>query len=484
MNVKVISRNVGYALLVSALFMFLSILVSVANGNDSALAALMISFTITFTVGIFPFIFVRKSAAISLKDGYMIIALSWLLSFIFGMLPYALWGGPFTIINAWFESVSGFTTTGATILDNIEALPDSLLFWRSSTHFIGGLGVVVFLLLIIPGSSQMRLRLTSLELSSLSKREYRSGVNKTVYIFTYVYFGMMAASFLLYVMAGMSPFDAINHAMSVTATGGFSTRNLSIGAYNSVSIDLVTMLFMLLSSIHFGMVFVAVATRSLKPFRNEIFKFYIWTLAVTSVIVAMSLRVHGIERTWGDALLSGSFHILSFASTTGFSIADNSMWPVLPSAMLVFVGIWCGMAGSTSGGVKSDRALLLCKEIKYQLRMVLHPASVNEIRVNGRVVRQDDVTPHILYIALYFMVVIISVAACLVLNPDNSHALTATLTSLSNVGISVGDLGSLNSFNAEPSAAKFMYTLDMFLGRVEIYPILAVVMMVFSRRRA
>ena len=482
MNVKVISRNVGYALLVSALFMFLSILVSVANGNDSALAALMISFTITFTVGIFPFIFVRKSAAITLKDGYMIIALSWLLSFIFGMLPYALWGGPFTIINAWFESVSGFTTTGSTILDNIEALPNSLLFWRSSTHFIGGLGVVVFLLLIIPSSSQMRLRLTSLELSSLSKREYKSGANKTVYIFTYVYFGMLAASFLLYVLAGMSPFDAINHAMSVTATGGFSTRNLSIGAYDSVPIDLITMFFMLLSSIHFGMVFVAVVTRSLKPFRNEIFKFYLWSLVVTSVIVAMSLRVHGIEKTWGDALLSGSFHILSFASTTGFSIADNSLWPVLPSAMLVFVGIWCGMAGSTSGGVKSDRALLLCKEIKYQLRMVLHPASVNEIRVNGRVVRQDDVAPHILYIALYFMVVIISVAACLILNPDNGHALTAILTSLSNVGISVGELGSLSSFNAEPAAAKFIYTLDMFLGRVEIYPILAVVMMIFSRR--
>lgn len=482
MNVKVISRNVGYALLVSALFMFLSILVSVANGNDSALAALMISFTITFTVGIFPFIFVRKSAAITLKDGYMIIALSWLLSFIFGMLPYALWGGPFTIINAWFESVSGFTTTGSTILDNVEALPNSLLFWRSSTHFIGGLGVVVFLLLIIPSSSQMRLRLTTLELSSLSKREYRSGANKTVYIFTYVYFGLTAASFLLYVMAGMSPFDAINHAMSVVATGGFSTRNLSIGAYNSVSVDLITMLFMLLSSIHFGMVFVAIATRSLKPFRNEIFKFYIWSLVVTSVVVAMSLKVHGIEKGWGDALLSGSFHILSFASTTGFSIADNSVWPVLPSAMLVFVGIWCGMAGSTSGGVKSDRALLLCKEVKYQLRMALHPASVNEIRVNGRVVRQDDVAPHILYIALYFMVVIISVSVCLVLNPDNGNALTAILTSLSNVGLSIGELGSAYSFNAEPAAAKFIYTIDMFLGRVEIYPILAVVMMVFSRR--
>lgn len=482
MNVKVISRNVGYALLVSALFMFLSILVSVANGNDSAMAALMISFTITFTVGVFPFIFVRKSADITLKDGYMIIALSWLLSFIFGMLPYALWGGPFTIINAWFESVSGFTTTGSTILDNVEALPNSLLFWRSSTHFIGGLGVVVFLLLIIPSSSQMRLRLTTLELSSLSKREYRSGANKTVYIFTYVYFGLTAASFLLYVMAGMSPFDAINHAMSVVATGGFSTRNASIGAYDSITIDLITMLFMVLSSVHFGMIFVAVVTRSLKPFKNEIFKFYLSMMVVAGVIVSISIKAHGFEETWGRAFLYGSFHILSFASTTGFSIADNSSWPVLSHTMLMFVGICCGMAGSTTGGIKSDRVLLLCKEVKYQLRMVLHPASVNEIRMNGRVVRQNDIAPHILYISLYGLVVIISLAACLTLDPDNNQSFTAILSSLGNVGLSVDQLGSIYSYNGEPSSLKFIYTLDMFLGRVEIYPILAVAMMIFSRR--
>lgn len=482
MNIKVISRNVGYALLVSALFMFLSILVSVANGNDSALAALMISFTITFTVGIFPFIFVRKSADITLKDGYMIIALSWLLSFIFGMLPYALWGGPFTIINAWFESVSGFTTTGSTILDNVEALPNSLLFWRSSTHFIGGLGVVVFLLLIIPSSSQMRLRLTTLELSSLSKREYRSGANKTVYIFTYVYFGLTAASFLMYMLAGMSPFDAINHAMSVVATGGFSTRNASIGAYDSITIDLITMLFMVLSSVHFGMIFVAVVTRSLKPFKNEIFKFYLSMMVVAGVIVSISIKAHGFEETWARAFLSGSFHILSFASTTGFSIADNSSWPVLSHTMLMFVGICCGMAGSTTGGIKSDRVLLLCKEVKYQLRMVLHPASVNEIRMNGRVVRQNDIAPHILYIALYGLVVIISLAACLTLDPDNNQSFTAILSSLGNVGLSVDQLGSIYSYNGEPSSLKFIYTLDMFLGRVEIYPILAVVMMIFSRR--
>ncbi|MBQ6179236.1 MAG: TrkH family potassium uptake protein [Bacteroidales bacterium] len=481
MNIKVISRNVGSALLVSALFMFLSILVSVAGGNDSALAALLISFTITFTVGIFPFIFVKRSKEISLKDGYLIIVLSWLLSFVFGMLPYALWGGPFTVINAWFESVSGFTTTGASILEDIESLPNSLLFWRSSTHFIGGLGVVVFLLLVIPSSSQMKLRLTNLELSSLSKREYRSGTNKTVEIFTYVYMGMLVASFIAYLLCGMSPFDAINHAMSVTATGGFSTRNLSIGSFNSVAVDLVTMFFMLLSSIHFGMIYVAIITRSLKPFKNEIFRFYFWILIVTSVVVAVSLKANGIEETWGKSFLSSAFHVISYASTSGFGISDNSVWPALPSAMLVFVSIWCGMAGSTTGGIKSDRALLLCKEINYRLKTVLHPASVNEVRVNHRVVRQENIAPHILYIALYMMLIIVSLAINLAVNPSNANAVAATFTSLSNVGPALGDLGVMGNFSAEPTGAKLMYTIDMFLGRVEIYPVLAVMMMLFGK---
>ena len=482
MNIKVISRYVGYALLVSALFMFLSILVSVANGNDSALAALMISFTLTFTVGIFPFFFVRKTSAINLKEGYLIIVLSWILSFIFGMLPYALWGGPFTIVNAWFESVSGFTTTGATILEDVESLPNSLIFWRSSTHFIGGLGVVVFLLLIIPSSSQMKLRLTNLELSSLSKSGYRSGSGKIVYIFTYVYFGMAVASFLLYMLAGMSPFDAVNHAMSVTATGGFSTRNLSIGSYNSIPIDLITMFFMLLSSVHFGMTYVAIITKSLKPFRNEVFKFYVWNLLIVSMIVSVSLKIQGVEHAWGQAFLSGSFHVLSYASTSGFGIGDNSTWPVLPSVMLVFAGITCGMAGSTSGGIKCDRVLVLLKEIKYRLRCMLHPASVNEVRVNGRVVNQEGIAPHILYLALYLLLIIFSLALNLLFNPHNTNAVAATFTSLSNVGPSVGELGAVGNFNAEPVGSKIMYTIDMFLGRVEIYPVLAVVMMVFSKR--
>ena len=187
MDIKVISVNVGKALLVSALFMFLSLVVSLSGGMDEAFSSLLISFLITLTVGAFPFIFVRKTSSISMSDGFLIITISWLLSFVFGMLPYLLYGGEFTLVNAFFESVSGYTTTGFSILKDVEALPKSLLFWRSSTHFIGGLGVVVFLLLIIPSSSPVRLRLTNLELSSLSREGYRSRANKTVIIYTSVY---------------------------------------------------------------------------------------------------------------------------------------------------------------------------------------------------------------------------------------------------------------------------------------------------------
>ena len=484
MNLKVISRNVGFALLVSALFMFLSVLVSVKNGNDSALAALLISFIITFTAGAFPFIFVRKNSVITLKDGYMIIFLSWVLSFIFGMLPYLLWGGPFTVINAWFESVSGFTTTGSSILENIEALPVSLLFWRSSTHFIGGLGVVVFLLLIIPSSIPVRLRLTNMELSSLSKQSYNTRANKTVHIFTYVYLGLALAAFLAYWIAGMSAFDAINHAFSVCATGGFSTRNLSIAAYGSPVINIITIIFMILGSMHFGLIFMIFATRSIRPLKNKVFKFYISTLAIVSIIVALSLKTEGIEQTWGSAFMSGTFQVCAYASTTGFAIADNSIWPLLPCVMLMFVGIQCGMAGSTTGGVKSDRIFYLFKAIKRQVTRSVNPSSVTKIRVGGKYFSDEEMFPHVLYLTLFLVMIVLSVVLCLMFGANNYNALSGTIASLANVGPALGEIGSAGNYSAEPSMVKFIYTLDMLLGRLEIYPVVAAVSIMLSRKQS
>ena len=483
MNLKVISRNVGFALLVSALFMFLSILVSFGNGRDSALAALMISFVITFTVGIFPFIFVRRSSGISLHDGYMIIFLSWILSFIFGMLPYLLWGGPFSVVNAWFESVSGFTTTGATILDNIEQLPNSLLFWRSSTHFIGGLGVVVFLLLIIPSSSPVKLRLTNMELSSLSREGYRTHANRMVYIFTFVYLGIGIAAFLCYWLAGMSPFDAINHAMSVCAAGGFSTRNLSIGYYQSDLINLITIVFMLLASIHFGLIYMAIASRSLKPLNNPVLKAYLGSILLVALSVSISLKLQHVDATWDRSLMDGFFHVVSYASTTGFAISDNAAWPLLPSILMLVVGIQCGMAGSTTGGLKTDRVLVLFKSIHRQVRRSVHPSSVAEIKLGNTILHDEDTYPHILYIALFLMLAMLSVLICLIVSNDNQNAIAGSISMLTNVGPSIGEIGTYGNYNAEPAAIKVVFTADMFFGRIEIYPILAVFSMIFSRSR-
>ena len=250
-NVKAISTNVGKALLVSALFMFISLMISIYEGMDAAFTPLLLSFIITSIVGAFPFIFVRTAQQLSLKDGFLTIILAWVLSFVFGMLPYVLYGGEFTIINAWFESVSGYTTTGSTILNDIESLPRSLIFWRSSTHYIGGLGVVVFLLMVIPSASPYRLKLTNMELSSLSKEGYKYNSSKVVWVITSVYVGLTITSCLALWAAKMPFFDAINHAFSIAATGGFSTKNLSIGYFQSDLINMITLVLMTISALHF-----------------------------------------------------------------------------------------------------------------------------------------------------------------------------------------------------------------------------------------
>ena len=483
MNLKVISRNVGFALLTSAFFMFLSIIVSMSRGNDSALAALIISFVITFTVGVFPFIFVRSTERISLKDGYMIIVLSWSLSFIFGMLPYLLWGGPFTVVNSLFESVSGYTTTGATILEEVEALPDSLLFWRSSTHFIGGLGVVVFLLLIIPSSSPVRLRLTNLEISSLSREGYRSRANKTVIIYSSVYFALVLLSFLLYWISGMSALDAINHAFSVCATGGFSTKNLSIASFDSNAINVITIVFMFLASVHFGTLFMAVVHRSFKPLNNPVLKYYFSIIVAVSLISAFCMRLNDSGLSFGDSLVSGVFHTLTFISTTGFAIADNNTWPAFVNTLMLIISIQCGMAGSTTGGIKADRMYLTFKALGHQVKHVLHPTSINQIRINNHYLKMEEAYPHILFLGIYFIALSLSTGLNTLFGLDDANALYASVSCLSNVGPAIGDLGTFGNYNSVPVMSKLIFCLDMFIGRIEIYPVLAVMMMVFHRNK-
>lgn len=482
MNLKAISRNVGYALLVSALFMFFSLLVSIGS-DDGAQGPLLVSLLITAVSGAFPFIFVRGSQPITVKDGFLIIVISWLLSFIFGMLPYALWGDPFTISNAWFESVSGFTTTGATVVANVEALPPGLLFWRAATHFIGGLGVTVFLLLIIPASSPIRYRMTGLELSSLSKSGYASRSGKTVFIFTYVYIGIFLLAFLSYLIAGMSPLDAVCHAFSVSATGGFSTKNASILAFHSVWIEALTVVFMLLSSMHFGLIYLSVVTRSLTPLKNPVLKFFLVSVLSISVLNSLSLWLSGTAANAGEAFRVGIFQTVCTASTTGFALSDTNTWPLWNRWLLLAVALVCGCAGSTSGGLKADRVLILFKAIGRQVGKILHPNLVNEIKVGSRVLRDEEVLQYLLYIALYAFVLLISSLLALMLGADAQTALSGSLASLGNLGPALGDIGTMGTYASLSAPLKFLFTMDMLLGRVEIYPVIASIAMLFDRHK-
>lgn len=481
MNVKAISTNVGKALLVSALFMFLSMIVSVINGRDAAFGPLLISFIITLIVGSFPFIFIRGRQPLSMKDGVMTIVLSWMLSFIFGMLPYVLYGGEFTLINAWFESVSGFTTTGSTILNDIEALPKSLLFWRSSTHYIGGLGVVVFLLLVIPDASPYRLKLTNMEMSSLSKEGYRYKSSKVVRVITTVYVSLTLAIFLSLWAAGMPLFDAVNHAFSIAATGGFSTRNLSIGAFGSDLINVIVLFFMAVCAMHFGLIYAVFATGSLKPLKNTVVKYYFGSIIVMSLLIAFSLLRDGDYGSVGRAVMDASFTVVSYMSTAGFAICDNSTWPWLAGVVLLFAAFQCGCAGSTTGGIKVDRVVIASKAISNELRRKLHPASVSHARMSGHHLADDAVHAVLMYIVVYFLVIFLSIIAVILSGSDAAEAVSGVISSVGSVGPGLGELGCLDNYSAQPAMAKVIYTLDMFLGRVEIYPVLVAVSMLFRR---
>ncbi|MBE6242645.1 MAG: TrkH family potassium uptake protein [Bacteroidales bacterium] len=483
MNVKAISTNVGKALLVSALFMFLSMIVSIVNGRDEAFGPLLISFIITLLVGAFPFIFVRGRQPLTLKDGFLTIVLSWLLSFIFGMLPYVLYGGEFTFINAWFESVSGFTTTGSTILNDIEALPKGLLFWRSSTHFIGGLGVVVFLLLVIPDASPYRLKLTNMEMSSLSKEGYRYKSSKVVWIITTVYVSLTTAILLSLWAAGMPFFDALNHAFSIAATGGFSTRNLSIGAYGSDTINFIVLFFMALCAMHFGLIYAVFATRSFKPFKNSVTAYYFGSIAVMSLLIMFSLLTEGGYDSFGRAVMDSTFTVVSYMSTAGFAICDNAEWPWLAGVVLLFASFQCGCAGSTTGGIKVDRILIAFKAISNEIKHRLHPSSVSHTRLSGHHLADGAVSAVLMYIVVYFVVIFISIIAVMLCGCEATEAVSGVIASVGSVGPGLGELGCLDNYSAQPAMAKFIYAFDMFLGRVEIYPVLVVISMIFRRNR-
>ncbi|MDD2594664.1 MAG: TrkH family potassium uptake protein [Bacteroidales bacterium] len=480
MNVGVIARNIGIALIFNALFMFFSLLVSAFNGFDSSFSPLFLSAVITFVFGSFPLIFVKNKNDINTKEGLAIILFSWILSCIFGMIPYVLWGGEFTLANAWFESSSGITTTGATIVNDIEALPKGLLFWRSSTHFIGGLGVVVFMMMILPSLGSIKLRMRQMEISDVSKSNYRYKSNQLIKVVFSVYIGLTISLIILLLCSGMSLFDAVNHAFSTVSTGGFSTRNLSIAAFNSPLIETILMIYMILSSLHFGLIYSSIASRSAKIFRDPVTKFYLTTILIAGLLVTINLRYTGTYDNIWLSLRESFFYVTSVISATGFAIDDTSVWPVFSILILLYISIQCGCSGSTTGGVKSDRVWILFKAARAQLMKIAHPNAVVTVKSGGRIIERDMILNVALFVLVYLFVILIGSMIYAACGLELMESLSSSVALMCNIGPAFGSVGSLDNFSQVPSFAKIVMGIQMIVGRLGVFSVL-IIFTIFRR---
>ena len=468
MRFSVILRYVGTVMLCLATFMAISAVISYVS-NDSGFYPLLLSSLLTLLLGVFPMIFVSKADSINTKEGFMIVVGSWVLSCIVGMFPYLIWGGEFTLVNAWFESVSGFTATGASILTDIEALPQGLLFWRSSSVWIGGVGVVMFALLILPSLGTNKMALSGIELSSLAKDNYRYRTQMVLKILLAVYIGLTIVATILLKLAGMRWFDAVNHAMSACATGGFSTKNASVGYYDSPLIEWILIFVMFLSSLHFGLIYSTFARKSNNIFRSEVVRVYVAIIVVATLCVAASLYAFDIYPDIFTSLRQSVFQVVSLITTTGFATADTNLWTPFAIVILIIISIICGCAGSTSGGVKVDRVLLFAKVLKARLRGQQHPNAVIRVRLDGILQEDRQVNTVNLFLTTYFVLILLGTLLSTLWGMDLLTAFSSSVAFIGNVGPGFGNVGSYDNYAGLPSFLKIMGSIFMLMGRLEIF---------------
>ena len=469
MRIHVVIRYIGMMLIFLALFMLASAGVSLLNNHDSALYPLLLSSFVTMILGLFPLIFVERADEIKTKEGYAIVVGSWLVACIVGMFPYLIWGGEFSVINAWFESVSGFTTTGASILNDIEFLPRGLLFWRQSTTWIGGIGVVMFALVILPSLGRSRQLLYNVELSTIAKDNFHYRSYEIMRILIFVYVGLTLITTILLKLSGMCWFDAATHAMSACGTSGFSTKNASVAFFDNPTIELVMMGAMTISGIHFGILYATITGRRNNIFRSEVVRAYIGMMLIATLFIATSLYSEGIYPSFLESLRHASFQVVSITTTSGFATADTNLWTPLAIILLVFCSIVCGCAGSTSGGMKVDRLLLATKVIRNRINMQQHPNAVISTKTDGTVQGDNVLNLVMTFIVAYLLLALAGAVVYAMFGCDIMTSFTASIACISNVGPGFGEVGTMANYSLMPVVMKLNSTFLMLLGRLEIF---------------
>ena len=463
----------GAVLLIPAFVAFL-------YGESDAIQFLIVS----AVLGAIFFIFGRKrpeNKVIYAKEGLVIVGLAWILWSLFGALPFVLTGSIPSYVDAFFETVSGFTTTGSTILTDIEALPKGVAFWRSLTHWIGGMGVLVFVMMLTSLDDEHSMHLMRAEVPGPEADKLVPKARATARILYLMYFVLTAADVVFLMFGGMSFYDALLHSFSTAGTGGFSNRNASVAYYDSAYIDGVITVFMILFGVNFNLYFLIRLKNWKDALKNEELHAYLGIIAGAVAIVTVNIL--GIYGNIVHAFRYASFQVASVITTTGFCTADFNLWPELSKVVLLGIMVIGACAGSTGGGIKVSRFLILVKSIKQEVRRMLHPKAVTIVKINGKRVGNDTIRSVYIYFISYILVMMVSILLVSINNFDFATTFSSVLTTLNNVGPGISMVGPVENFHMFSPLSKLVFCMDMLLGRLEIFPYLLLMSPELWRRR-
>lgn len=480
LNRKFIIHILGILLIVESVFLFLSALVSYYY-NESDIKTFILSGSVTFFVGLLFFLSTLKSKrVVNRRNGYIIVSLVWVVFSIFGCLPYYLGGYLQSFTDAFFETISGFTTTGITTVNDIESLTHGILFWRSLTQWIGGMGIIVLSLAILPFFNVGGLQLFSAEVTGITFEKIKPKLSDTAITLWTIYLSLTVLEIVMLKVAGMSTFDAVCHSFTTMSTGGFSTKNSNIAYFNSPQIEYTIIAFMFISGINFSVLYYVLTFKFSKIRKNEELFFYFIITALFAIILFAPLLYSPVKAT--SSFRSVLFHTVSIITTTGFVMTDFVLLPTF-TVNIVFLLLFIGsMTGSTGGGMKIIRVTAVIKNIYYETRRIIHPRAVIPLRLNGRSVPSNLVGNILVFVVVYILIFIVGAIALTFLGFNFETALGASLTSLSNAGPILGKVSAPLNCTEFPVAAKWLMSLLMLIGRLEIFTVLALFMPNFWKK--
>ena len=481
---KLIFRIVGLLLLIETVFLLSSVGVALYY-SEPILTSLLLSVGITLVSGGALYYFCRgEERNISRKDGYVVVTLCWVVFSLFGSIPYMASGAIPNFTDAFFETMSGFSTTGATILRDIEALPNSLLFWRAMTHWVGGLGIVFFTVAVFPIFGLNDMNLFAAESVGPMRTKLHPRIAVTARWILTIYVGLTIMATIAFFFAGMGWFDALCHSMSTIATGGFSTKNESITAFHSPAIDYTTAFFMFLGGINLSLLYLFIFKARFKMlFKDTEFRTYYQIVIGFTLVIFLGLFFSATVPDAESSFRASIFQVISLMTTTGFATADYVYWPPLIWLLLCALMFFGACSGSTSGAMKCSRISILFKVMINEFKRIVHPNAVIPVRMTNKIVPSSVQSAILAYTVIYIFVLIVGLAVNMGFGIDFQDSFALSVSSVGNVGPAFGEYGPMGSFATLPAGVKWFSVFQMLVGRLEFFAVLLLLTPIFWRRK-